>query len=451
MFKFFRNRQEGPIQDFQPDAIWLESRPVPLPAHTVWLVVFALLIIGVAWTFWAKVDKIVTAQGKLVTTRPNITMKPLERTVIEKVHVQAGDRVKAGQILFTFDRTINLAELERLREQRSSLLAQRARLLAEQENRPFTPPAGEEDSVDYRLQKLIHQARTLNYQEKINTYDENINRYENTISAMLESIRKYNDRQLKVDQIEKIFADLERVGATSTKDLLSTQIQVIGMALQVDEQRIQITEYQHQLAALRAEKNTFLADWRRQIGEELVEVERQLIEVEKAIPKSEMLDKQFELRAPCDAVVHEIAPFQEGSAVREAESLITLVPVNVPLEAEVDIQAKDIGIVKLGDQCRLKFDAFPFQQNGTLDGKVVNLSQDAFTRSAEESRSGEGLPGSYYRARIVYSGDFTGSAKGAPLTPGMRLTAEIKVGERSVIQYLINPLIKALDEAIREP
>ncbi len=451
MFKSFKNRKEGPVADFQPDAIWLESRPVPLPAQTVWLVIFVLLTLGILWTFFAKVDKIVTAEGRLVTVRQNITMKPLERTIIKTVHVQTGERVKAGQILFTFDPTINQADLERLQEQKLSLKAQLQRLQAEENGIEFVTPPELKKSRNYELQQLLFQSRRLYFQEKVKTYDTNIRRYKETIDSMMKSVEKYIDRQDKVNEIEKMLAALREEKVISVKEHLNTQIQVIGMELQIDEQRIRIAEYEHQIAALEAEKQTFLGDWRRTRVEEMVNIERELISVEKNIPKSEMLTEQVELRAPCDAVVHEIAPFPEGSAVREAESLITLVPIGVPMEAEVDIQARDIGTIKLGDTCRLKFDAFPFQQNGTLDGKVRNLSQDAFTRSTEEARSGQGAPGSYYRARILYSGDFTGKAKGAVLTPGMRLVAEIKVGERSVISYIINPLIKALDESIREP
>ena len=95
----------------------------------------------------------------------------------------------------------------------------------------------------------------------------------------------------------------------------------------------------------------------------------------------------LELRAPCDAVVHEIAPFQEGSAVREAESLITLIPLDVPLEAEIDVKAKDIGLIKVEDKGRIKFDAYPFQQHGTLDGNVRYISQDAFEKAQDRAKN----------------------------------------------------------------
>ena len=140
---------------------------------------------------------------------------------------------------------------------------------------------------------------------------------------------------------------------------------------------------------------------------------------------------------------------------------MTLFQLDVPLEAEVDIPAKDIGWVKLKDTARLKFDAFPFQQCGTLEGTIVYISQDAFTKGVTSQEQtggtddgGEPTPaskGTTYLARMKISGSLKGRAAKVKLLPGMRIKAEIKVGKRTVINYLLNPFVKALDESVREP
>ena len=196
----------------------------------------------------------------------------------------------------------------------------------------------------------------------------------------------------------------------------------------------------------------FIKDWQRLLTEELVENDRNITSLLKEIPSYEMLVENTEMRAPCDAVVHEIAPFQEKSAVQEAEMLISLIPLDVEFEAEVDIPAKDISWVKVGDSCRLKFDAFPFQQCGTLTGTITYISQDAFNRNPQQDIATDDggelsamARSSTYQARLRISGEFTGKAKDA------ELQAEIKVGNRTIINYILNPFVKAIDEAIREP
>lgn len=448
-------------EEFQPDAIMLEAQRPPFPMHIVWFIVVALLFLMIIWASFAKVDKIVTADGKLTTIRPSITMKPYERTVIKSVHIRPGDRVKKGQVLFTFDPTLTESDYGKLLEQRQSLNAHKLRLEAELSGyeKPFVLPA--KPDQDQKNQLGIFEARKQYYKEKIRSYDENIIRYQKTLKALEESLTRYEERKDALGKIEKMMSDLQKKNIVSLKDLLQTQVSFIEMAIQIDQQNVSIVENRQQIQTILAEKNAFIKDWYRQIMEEHVNVKRELISVNKDIPKAVMLDRQSELRSPCDAVVHELAPFQEGSAVREAEALVTLIPLGVKLEAEVDIPAKDIGWVKFGDKARIKLDAFPFQQCGTLDGEVIYISQDAFNKGVQAAEQMENTEdggkqskasmGTTYQARLKLSGTLKGRGKDATLLAGMRLKAEIKVGKRTVINYILNPFVKALSEGMREP
>lgn len=458
MLKFFRkllklDKAEIDAEEFQPDAIYLEHQSPGIPLQTLWYVLLILLLLAIAWACIAQVDKVVVAEGKVITTRAPLTIKPLDRTIIEKVHVIAGQRVKKGEVLFTFDPTLNNTELEKLRERFLSLKAERSRLIAENDSTTFTFDEKDNTNGDFRLQNMIFQARKNFYDEKLNGYNENIARTEKTIESLEKSRKKYINRQEKVTQIAEMLEDLHSQKVTSTKEMLETQVSVIGMAVQVDDLDMQLMSYAHQLMIMKAEKNTFITDWKKNLVENLVKVDRDYLVTEREIAKYERLVTFLELTAPCDAVVHEIAPFQEGSAVREAESLVTLIPLDVPLAVEVNVMAKDIGKITVGKSARIKFDAYPFQQNGTLDGTVRYISQDAFEKSqngaSNNPRAAAEQKGSFYQVFLDLSGSFTNPKN--KILPGMRVVAEIKVGKRRVISYIINPFIKAMDESIREP
>ena len=133
-----------------------------------------------------------------------------------------------------------------------------------------------------------------------------------------------------------------------------------------------------------------------------------------------------------------------------------VVPRDVPLQAEVNVEGKDIGHGAVGQQVRLKIDAFPFQKYGTASGVVRVISQDSFAPEAKgEAAKGEGPHRSsplYYRVLV----DLTDARpRSMPehfeMVPGMAVTAEMKVGTRSVISYFLYPLLRGLDESIREP
>ena len=454
----------GEAAEFQPDAIYLEHQNPGFPLHIVWYSILFLLALGLVYACVTEIDKVVVAEGKIVTTRPPLTIKPLERTVVKKVHVFTGSKVKKGDLLISFDPTFNRAELEKQREQYASLEAQRRRLEAENANADFSAQFTDEDKKmpsdlqdnlkDYlELQKMIFDARKRYHDEKLKAYDENIASTENTFKSLTKSKGDYEERKKKTTEIKEMYTDLHQKKVASRKEKLQAEIEVIGYEIQMDQLDMQIVDYGHKLMILKSERSTFLTDWKRSIVEELVEVTRNWLAYKREITKSQRYNDLLELRAPCDAVVHEIAPFQEGSAVREAESLITLIPLDVPLEAEIDVKAKDIGLIKVEDKGRIKFDAYPFQQHGTLDGTVRYISQDAFEKAQDRAKNNPRLDaeqkGSFYQVRMVMSGEFLNPKD--VVMPGMRVVAEIKVGKRRIISYLINPFIKAMNESIREP
>lgn len=459
-----KNHIAGEAAEFQPDAIYLEHQNPGFPLHIIWYSILCLLILGLIYASITEVDKIVVAEGKIVTTRPPMTIKPLERTVVKKVHVLTGAKVKKGDLLISFDPTFNEAELEKQREQYASLEAQRRRLEAENNNSSFSGeftaedkklPADFQDDLrdNLKLQKMIFDARTRYYNEKLKAYDENIASTENTYKTLEVSKGDYEERKKMTTEIKEMYSDLHKKKVASRKEKLQAEIEVIGYEIQMDQLDMQIVEYAHQLMILKSERNSFVTDWKRTLVEELVNVTRNWLAYKREITKAIRYNDLLELRAPCDAVVHEIAPFQEGSAVREAESIITLIPTDVPLEAEIDIKAKDIGLVKVGDKGRIKFDAYPFQQHGTLDGEVRYISQDAFEKGQDGAKNNPRLDaerkGSFYQVRLVMSGKFNKPED--TVMPGMRIVAEIKVGKRRIISYIINPFIKAMNESIREP
>lgn len=431
--------------EFQPDAIEITNEKMPWLAR--WSILFLLLFFAgiLTWAIVSEVDVVVTANGKLVTDQQTIVMKPLERVVISKVHVNIGDVVEPDQVLFSFDPTSNIAESARLRHELDVLQSEYDRLEAEFLGKPYV--ASEERSD--KIQGAIFDQRRNYYQEKIRFYDEELNQLDASRKSREDSLRKQRERLEKVMEIEEMYVTLREKNATSTKELLSTQISRMEMEATVDELENSLLELTHQRASTLASKQGFIQEWRNSISESLVETERNLSSTRRQLEKNEYLVDYVSLRAPCRAVVHEIAAFSSGSAVREAESLITLIPLDGELELEAEIRPQDIGKVEIGSEVRIKLNAYPFQKHGTLEGKVRNISSNTLIRQGNPQQPDQS--GSYYRARIVISGQLDNVKDNFQLIPGMECVAEIKTGKRRIIEYLIYPLIKSLDEAAREP
>jgi hemolysin D len=208
------------------------------------------------------------------------------------------------------------------------------------------------------------------------------------------------------------------------------------------------TELEEEMERFKAEKAAYLAEFRQKTAEELVQVRRDHDAAVKQLDKATRRNSVTLLAAPGDAIVLEVAQRSVGSVLKEAEVLYTLVPLDSPLEAEVSVEGLDVGNVETGAEARLKLEAWPFQKHGTLSGKVRTVSNDTFT--PDPKKDGQQRP--YYKARVeVTVTDLRDVPRSFRLIPGMAVTAEIKAGEHTILSYLLYPILRGLDESIREP
>jgi HlyD family secretion protein len=230
--------------------------------------------------------------------------------------------------------------------------------------------------------------------------------------------------------------------------LLEAQQRTQEVERELELARSKEQELRRELSAYEAEKLAFEKNWRQKAMEEMLSATRERDTLIQQLQKADRRRGLVTLLAPQDAVVLEIAKLSPGSVVQGAETFFTLVPLNTKLEAEVQINSMDVGYIKVGDDVHLKLDAFPFQRHGTLEGLVRSISQDAFKRDA----SAKGGVDAYYLARVkIEDIGLRNMLDSARLMPGMTLNAEIVVGKRTIMSYIVWPITKGLEEAVREP
>ena len=170
-----------------------------------------------------------------------------------------------------------------------------------------------------------------------------------------------------------------------------------------------------------------------------------------------MLRRQLvELRAEQDSVVLSVAKVSQGSVLQSGEQFFTLVPLDAPLEVEVNISGTDAGFVHPGNLVTVKFDTFPFTQYGSAQGRVRLVSADSFTSNPDERQRGaaqqQSQGPSFYRSRISLD---TIKLHDTPahfrVVPGMPITADVKVGERTLMSYLLSRVLPVAMDGMREP
>ena len=444
-------REKPPeAREFQsPAAALQDDRP---PAASLWLLfTLAGLIIGaIIFASLASVDEIVVAPGQLITTVPTMVVQPLEAVAIKSVNVKAGDIVHKGEVLASLDPTFAQADVEQLQAKLKSYSAREARLQAELAGQDYVIPASPTPSES--LESALFAERKLEYASHMRSYDQDVERFTASIQSARDELKKVEDSIVLLKQIVEMHSQLVAKAYVSQLELLQAQNQLIGAQRDIVQINGKIDDFTHQLDSAEAQRDAFAQQWRGKVADELVGVRRDresaLQDLDKAVRRREMVN----LTAPMDAIVLNVAQRSIGSILQQAETLFTLVPLDAPLQAEVRVSPRDIGRIHDGDEVRIKLDAFPFQSHGTVKGEIKTISADAFQPQAQQQGATASASTPYYQARVkLVDTNLTAMPADARLLPGMTATAEIKVGRRHVISYLLYPILKGLDESIREP
>ncbi|PJG51880.1 HlyD family type I secretion periplasmic adaptor subunit [Bradyrhizobium forestalis] len=410
--------------------------------------VAALIVAAIIFASVSRVDMIVTAQGRLITTRPNLVVQPLETSVIREIRVRAGDSVNRGDVLAILDPTFSEADLAQLRGRLAGLDASIDRLRAELDGADYV--VEETANADQALQRRVFLQRRAAYDLQIQNFDAQIASAQANLKTAQNEELVLTQRLDTMQSIEAMRNTLMAKEVGSKLNFLLSREARLEVESNLARVRGSIVDNMHRLDKARADQKVFAAEFRRAAYQELVETLAKRNGTAEEFKKAELRRQLIVLNAPADAVVLEIANRTVGSVVREAETLFVLVPRDDALRAEVNVEGRDIGQVTVGQAVRVKFEAFPFQKYGTATGEVGVISRDSFSPDAKaEGARRSSAP--YYRVLIdLRDTHLRLPAERVQLMPGMAVTAEMKVGQRTVISYFLYPLLRGLDESIRE-
>ena len=431
----------------------MEDRPSSLMMATYYLIM-SMFIVMVVIAFVAKTDSVVVGAGSLSTDTPPIQLQPVDRAIIRRLKVKAGDVVSKGQVLATFDPTFARSDLVSLLAQQQSLAALLHRLESELNNTQFAIDSN--SNADEKLQADLLLQRQSLYKSRLLAYDEGI-------AGILASIQAAKDRRDPLTKLLAISKDVEakrRVLASSgtgtNLEYQDSQVASIRSEQDLQETNNRMIELQHNLLSKKAERQTFVDDWLRQVMDNLVAARNELAKIDELVVKSKRINDFEALTSPVDGVVLEVAKRTAGAVLPGAEVLITIVPSDATFVAEVMIPSSDIGFIKPGDDVVLKVNAFTYRTHGMLKGRLGFVSQESYhsgsSASDKDGDSGSGSAGAFHVGRVeLLSTKLRNLPEGVHLIRGMTLSAEIKVGTRSIASYILFPITRSFNESMREP
>jgi hemolysin D len=443
------------VQSFESATAEIIAQQHPWAKRSVLYVLALMLALLLVFISFAHLDRVVTSIGRLVPVAGALTVEPLDKAIISNILVSVGDTVKKGQVLATLDPTFVHADLTELQQKMASLTPEKRRIEAEEAGLAFHPDPLQPYDL---LQESIFTQRTTQFRAGMVDFDQRINSSEAEIIGLRQSLADYQERLKIAMETEGMNKKLEADGIVSRLQFITIQDQRIELARKLGEVQNVIASAEHTIESLKEQRKVYIDKWHADNLNNLVGVKNQLEQAEGDLTKAKKHSDLANLVSPVDAIVLKIPKLSLGGVASGGDPMFSLMPVNVPLEAEVQIDAKDIGFVKVGDPVRIKFEAYKFLEHGTADGVVKTISQDSFTEVSNQDAvstvgpSMDNTRSPYFDARITVTAvklhDVPGTVR---LTPGMTLEADIVVGRRTILWYLLGGALRSGAEAMREP
>ena len=404
------------------------------------VVVVLLLIV---WASFAQVEEVTRGEGKVIPSRQLQVVQSLDGGVVSEILVQEGQVVDAGELLLRIDETRATSGVRESAAQGFALRARQARLRALAEGSAFRPP--QRRAGDAEEQRILDEERRL-YESRLSEL--------RTLLAINEQQRQQRQQELSEVQARRASADrqleLAQQELSKTRPLLATgavsEVDILRLERDVTKSRGDVEQAGAQIARVRAAigeaerkvqetEITFRNEARRDLAETLGKLNALN---EGAVALADRVEKA-QVKSPVRGRVQRLLANTVGGVVQPGKDIVEIVPLDDRLVVEARVQPKDIAFIHPGQDATVKFTAYDFSVYGGLQAKVENISPDTVVDERGNA---------YYQVRVRTTE--AGFSDKLPVIPGMTAEVDVLTGKKTVMSYLLKPVLKAKAYALRE-
>lgn len=441
------------LLDFSPPLLRLqESAPPPLGRKVLWtlLILLAALLV---WALIGQLDIVAVAEGKLIPQSYVKIVQPSEAGIVKDILIKEGESVKTGQVLMRMDTLVSEADAKSLDADAQRKRLSLRRIDAELAGKPFltqaNDPADLARDVDarFRANRVAQEATLAEERARLNKARQELAAAAQVQQKLVATLPHYRAQDQAYEKLVKDGFAGTIMGSDKRRERIEKEQELSTQTFVIESAKASIVQSEKKLAQIDS-------DYRRQLHAERNDLQGQAEKLEQEIAKQTHKKDLLELRAPQDSVVKDLATHTAGTVVQPGTVLLTLVPKDEILKAEVWVSNEDIGFVRPGQTVKLKFAAFPFQKYGMAEGTVEHISADAADQGANGNTSSDPVKRNQplvYKALVTLKAmQLSMHGERFTLSAGMQANAEILLGTRSVMEYLLSPVQKAWHEAGRE-
>lgn len=439
--------------DFAPGLLAIqESPPARLPRVVMYAVgvLFAILLL---WATLGKLDIIASAEGRLVPQTYVKIVQPADAGIVQEILVKEGETVKAGQVLMRMDTQIARADAKTIDTDLALRSLQLRRIDAELAGKPLVRKPGDPAELFGQIDAQ-YRDRRLAYQDAVGQAQEALRKAQRDYDAGKEVLAKLREVTPIFKAQADAYTDMGKDGYAAQVQVRDKQREYLEKARDLRAQEETVASLAAGVAQAGKQLNQTTSKYHSELQNERVEAVGQHSKLQQEQVKQEHKTGLLELKASQAGIVKDLVTHTIGTVVSPGTVLLSLVPENEPLVAEVMVNNDDVGFVYAEQKVKVKLAAYPFQKYGMLDGEVIRVGPDASEGDNQKSTKDtkdKPAPQAGYKAMIALTSQvLSAQGKQLKLVPGMQVIAEIKQGRRTVMEYLLSPVQKTLHDSGRE-
>jgi HlyD family secretion protein len=440
--------------DFAPGLLGIQDRPPsPLP-RIVLRGILILLILLLIWAMFGRLDVVAVAEGKLVPVTYLKIVQPADAGIVREIAVSEGQRVEAGQVLVRMDANISEADSKSIQNALQHHALELRRIEAELSGAALKRQPEDDAELYYRVEaEYLSNQHAL--EDNLATERASLQKARQDLAATLEIQHKLEQTLPTYKAQEEAYEKLGKVGFAGNLMVLDKQRERIEKEQDLRAQEYNVQSLKASISQSEKRLAQIQSSYRQKLESERVTTYAEHQKLQQEWAKQSHKNSLLELRAPQAGVVKDLATHTPGTVVSPGTVLMTLVPNNEDLLAEVWIKNADAGFVHEGQEVKVKLSAYPFQKYGMVDGTVTQVSADASDRnnSQQTGMDAQSINPNLFAYRTLIHLDqqhLERDGDRLKLAPGMQVAAEIKLADQTILEYLLSPVRKAFHEAGRE-
>ncbi len=408
------------------------------------LLITLFVLAAVIWMNWAEIDVVIRGNGKVTPASQVQLVQSLEGGVVSEILVREGQVVEANQSLIKISDVAFSSSFEENRLTYLELLARTSRLNAEAFDTDYV--VNEEVNTDAprlnQSERSLYNSNRQQLAESLGILDEQISQQQSSLEEA-QSKERQVQRSLELMKKEiKIKLPLKERGIISEVEFLQLQQREAEMEGELEGVQISIPRLQSVIEEARFKRQKEQLDFRNKAKKELNEVNAEIDRIRETQTALKDRVKRTTLRSPVRGIVKRLYANSIGGVVSPGNNVVEIVPQEDSLLIEIEIKPADIASVHIGQLTRLKFTAYDFALHGSLEGEVSFVSADTITNEDGES---------FFVVRIKPSRDYLGhETQPLLIKVGMTVEADILTSKKTILAFLLEPVHRGLDKALRE-